>query len=214
MKIFLDSANVDEVREAVTWGILDGITTNPASVAAQRDQSLEEILSEFVGLTDGPISAQVVAESWEEMIEQGINLAKIAPNILVKIPAGMAGFQAMRRLSELDISTHCTLVFNPVQALLAAKAGATFVSPFVGRLDANGQSGMEVVGQIVTIFDNYGFESEIMVASIKHPMHVIEAAVQGADACTMPFELLKGLADHPLTEAMKDRFMRDWKKRK
>ena len=213
MKIFLDSANVEEVREAIAWGIVDGVTTNPASVAAQGDRLIEEILADLVGLTDGPISAQVVADSAEEMIEQGINLAKIAPNIVVKIPAGLEGFQAIRRLSELDISTHCTLVFNPVQALLAAKARATFVSPFVGRLDANGQSGMEVVGQIVTIFDNFGFESEIMVASIKSPMHVIEAAIQGADACTLPFDLLKGLGDHPLTDALKDRFMRDWKKR-
>ena len=213
MKIFLDSANVEEVREAIAWGIVDGVTTNPASVAAQGDRLIEEILADLVGLTDGPISAQVVADSAEEMIEQGINLAKIAPNIVVKIPAGLEGFQAIRRLSELDISTHCTLVFNPVQALLAAKARATFVSPFVGRLDASGQSGMEVVGQIVTIFDNFGFESEIMVASIKSPMHVIEAAIQGADACTLPFDLLKGLGDHPLTDALKDRFMRDWKKR-
>ena len=211
MKIFLDTADVDEVREALAWGVVDGVTTNPASVAGIRDRSVQDILSEMVQVVSGPVSAQVVASTTEEMIEQGVDLAKIAPNVVVKIPMGTEGLAAIHKLQELDIATHCTLIFNPGQALLAAKAGATYVSPFVGRLNAMGQSGMEVVAQIVAIFDNYGFETEVMVASIRDPLQVVEAAIHGADACTMPLSILKAITRHPQTDAMSDQFLRDWK---
>ncbi len=211
MKIFLDTANITEIKEALEWGVVDGVTTNPASIARFRDRTLEDILSEIVHVVTGPVSAQVVARTADEMIEQGINLAKIAPNIVVKIPICTEGLNAIHKLNQLDIPTHCTLVFSATQALLAAKAGATFVSPFVGRLNQIGKSGIEVVAQIVAIFDNYGLDTEVMAASIKDPLQVLDVAVSGADACTIPLDVLKALSRHPLTDELADQFLRDWR---
>ncbi|GAB4329717.1 MAG: fructose-6-phosphate aldolase [Candidatus Zixiibacteriota bacterium] len=211
MKIFLDTADISEIKEALDWGVIDGVTTNPASIARIRGRSLEDILNEIVHVVSGPVSAQVVARTSDEMIEQGINLAKIAPNIVVKIPISPEGLIAIRKLSELDIATHCTLVFSAVQALLAAKAGATYVSPFVARLNAIGTSGVEVVAQIVTILENYGFDTEVMAASVKDPSQVLDIAISGADACTIPMDVLRALSRHPLTDELADRFLRDWR---
>lgn len=211
MKIFLDTADITEIKEALEWGVIDGVTTNPASIARIRDRSLQDILSEIVHVVSGPVSAQVVAQTADEMIEQGINLAKIAPNIVVKIPICTEGLNAINKLTQLDIPTHCTLVFSATQALLAAKAGAAFVSPFVGRLSQIGKSGIEVVAQIVAIFDNYGLDTEVMAASIKDPLQVLDAAISGADACTIPLDVLRVLSRHPLTDELADQFLRNWR---
>lgn len=212
MKIFLDTASVHEIREAAAWGVLDGVTTNPSLVAKEKGMKFEDILNEVVKITSGPVSAEVVADAAEDMIEQGIRLSKIAPNILVKIPMTVEGLKAIRSLHEKEINTNCTLIFNCTQALLAAKAGATYVSPFLGRLDDIGHNGMDLIGQIVTVFDNYALESEVLAASIRSPLHVVDAALHGADACTMPFKVLEALVKHPLTDIGNARFTSDWQK--
>lgn len=212
MKIFLDTASVDEIREAASWGILDGVTTNPSLVSQEKGQTFDAILNEIVTITNGPVSAEVVADAAEDMVTQGVRLSKVAPNIVVKIPMGIEGLKAIRQLSEKEIATNCTLVFNATQAMLAAKAGATYVSPFLGRLDDIGLDGMELIGQIVTIFDNYAFDTEVLAASIRNPLHVIDAALHGADICTMPFKILQQIVRHPLTDIGIERFNSDWKK--
>jgi transaldolase len=211
VKIFLDTANVDEIREAADWGILDGVTTNP-SLVSKEARSFDDILHEIVGIVKGPVSAEVVADKADEMVEQGVRLAAIAPNIVVKIPMLAEGLKAIRRLNDREISTNCTLIFNPTQGLLAAKAGATFVSPFLGRLDDIGHDGMELIGQLVTIFDNYALSTEVLAASIRHPLHVVQAAMHGADACTMPYKVLQQIIKHPLTDLGNVAFNRDWQK--
>lgn len=211
MKIFLDTASVDEIREAASWGILDGVTTNP-SLVSKEGRSFDDILHEIVGIVKGPVSAEVVAEDADDMVEQGVRLAGIAPNITVKIPMTSEGLKAIRQLTDREISTNCTLIFNPTQGLLAAKAGATFVSPFVGRLDDIGHEGMELVSQLVTIFDNYAISTEVLAASIRHPLHVVEAALRGADVATVPFKILQQIIKHPLTDLGNAAFTRDWKK--
>ena len=212
MKIFLDTASVDEIREAASWGILDGVTTNPSLVSKEKGRTFDDILKEIVTITNGPVSAEVVAEASDDMVVQGERLSKVAPNIVVKIPMGVEGLKALRMLSEKEIATNCTLVFNATQALLAAKAGATYVSPFLGRLDDIGQDGMELIGQIVTIFDNYAFDTEVLAASIRHPLHVVNAALHGADVCTIPFKILEAIVKHPLTDAGIAKFTSDWQK--
>ena len=211
MKIFLDTAHVEEIREAASWGILDGVTTNP-SLVSKEARSFDDILHEIVQIVKGPVSAEVVAEKSEDMVEQGVRLSAIAPNIVVKIPMTAEGLKAIRQLTEREINTNCTLIFNATQGLLAAKAGATFVSPFIGRLDDAGQIGMELIGQLVTIFDNYAMTTEVLAASIRHPLHVIDSALHGADACTMPLKILQQIIRHPLTDLGNANFTKDWQK--
>jgi len=212
VKIFLDTASVDEIREAAAWGVLDGVTTNPSLVSKEKGKRFEDLLNEIVKITSGPVSAEVVAEAAEDMVTQGVRLSKIAPNILVKIPMTIEGLKAIRILHDQEINTNCTLIFNATQALLAAKAGASYVSPFLGRLDDIGHTGMDLIGQIVMIFDNYALESEVLAASIRSPLHVVDAALLGADACTMPFKVLEALVKHPLTDLGNARFNSDWQK--
>ncbi|HUU44497.1 MAG TPA: fructose-6-phosphate aldolase [Acidobacteriota bacterium] len=211
MKIFLDTANVDQIREAASWGILDGVTTNP-SLAAKEGRSFDDVLKEIVALVKGPISAEVVADRADDMVEQGERLSEVASNIVIKIPMTPEGLKAIRMLREREIDTNCTLIFNATQGILAAKAGATFVSPFLGRLDDIGHDGMDLISQLVTVFDNYAFNTEVLAASIRHPLHVVEAALHGADVCTIPWKVLQQIVQHPLTDIGIDKFNSDWQK--
>ncbi|HEY8394231.1 MAG TPA: fructose-6-phosphate aldolase [Thermaerobacter sp.] len=209
MRLFLDTANVDEVREAVAWGVVDGVTTNP-TLMARAGGDPEVILRELASLVAGPISAEVIATDADGMVEEGRRLAAIADNIVVKVPMTPAGLEATHRLAREGIRVNVTLVFQPGQALLAARAGATFVSPFVGRLDDIGEDGIGLVADVVEIFRAQGISTQVLAASIRHPQHVIEAARVGADIATMPFQVLKQLMHHPLTDAGLERFLKDW----
>ncbi len=211
MKLFLDTANVEEIRTVASWGILDGVTTNP-SLVAKESRSFEEILREVCGLVDGPVSAEVVSVEAPAMIAEGERLARIHPNIYVKIPMTTEGLKATRALRSKGIRVNMTLIFSSLQALLCAKAGASFVSPFIGRLDDHGETGMELIEEIVTIFRNYKFATEVLVASVRHPIHVKEAALLGADIVTMPFSVFEKLPRHPLTDLGLERFLKDWQK--
>ena len=211
MKFFIDTANVGEIREAAALGILDGVTTNP-SLVAKEGRNFQEVLREIVSLVNGPISAEVTTTDTEEMLDQGRELAAIHPNIVVKVPLTMAGLRACKRLRSEDIKTNVTLCFSPAQALLAAKADATYVSPFIGRLDDISTEGMELIHQIRTIYDNYGYETQILAASIRHPIHVVQAALAGADVSTIPFSIINQLVKHPLTDSGQEKFLADWKK--
>jgi transaldolase len=211
MKFFLDTAHVPHLREASEAGLIDGVTTNPSLLAKESGDPVD-VVREIAKIVDGPISAEVVSLETEGMIREGLNWRKIADNIVVKIPMTLAGLKAIRALSQQGVPTNCTLVFSPIQALMAAKAGATMVSPFVGRLDDIQESGMELVSQIVEIYQNYDFETEVLVASIRHPLHVVEAARIGADIATMPWNVLQGLAKHPLTDKGLEQFLADWEK--
>jgi transaldolase len=211
MKFFIDTANLKEIQDAVTLGLVDGVTTNP-SLLSRENEKPRELIKKICQMVDGPVSAEVISETAAEMIKEARSLAKIHKNICVKIPMTPEGLKAVKKLSALGIPTNVTLVFSPIQALLAAKAGATYVSPFVGRLDDISQDGMEIIGQIVTIFNNYGFETEIIVASIRHPVHVLTAALMGADIATIPYKVLFQLAHHPLTDSGIKKFLDDWKK--
>jgi transaldolase len=211
MKIFVDTANLKEIREAQAMGILDGVTTNP-SLISKETGDYREILKEICKTVNGPVSAEVVATRFEDMIEEGRSLAKIADNIVVKVPINWEGLKVIRKLSSEEIRINVTLIFSPTQALLAAKAGASFVSPFVGRLDDIAQDGMDLIHQLVQIFDNYDFETEILAASIRHPVHVVQAAMAGADIATLPFNVLDKLLNHPLTDIGADKFRKDWEK--
>ncbi len=213
MKFFIDTANVEEIREAATLGILDGVTTNP-SLIAREGRDFHEVLREIVSIVNGPISAEVVATDRDGMLEQGHELAAIHPNITIKVPLTKAGLQACKALRADDIKVNVTLCFSPSQALLAAKAGATFISPFVGRLDDISYDGMELIRQIRVIYDNYGFETEILVASVRHPQHVVEAALAGADVATIPYKVVTQLIKHPLTDIGIEKFLADWEKSK
>lgn len=209
MKIFIDTANIDEIRRAATLGVVDGVTTNP-SLVAKEGKPFRDVLREICEAVDGPVSAEVVGLKAEEMIAEARDLAGLHENIVVKVPMTTEGLKAVHALSAEGIRTNVTLVFSAPQALLAAKAGATFVSPFVGRLDDQGQNGMDLVGQIVTIYRNYGFDTEVIVASVRHPIHVTEAAMLGADVATIPFKVIEALARHPLTDIGIERFLADW----
>lgn len=211
MKFFLDTANVDEIREAAALGVLDGVTTNP-SLVAKEGRDFLEVLKEIVTLVHGPISAEVTTTDADEMVEQGRDLAKIHPNIVIKVPLTLDGLKACKRLRSEDIRTNVTLCFSPSQALMAAKAGATFVSPFIGRLDDISHEGMDLIRQIRVIFDNYDYETQILAASIRHPLHVVDAAMAGADVATVPFKVLRQLIEHPLTDIGQEKFLADWKK--
>ena len=213
MKFFIDTANINEIKEANDMGMVDGVTTNP-SLIAKEGRDFEEIIKEICEIVDGPISAEVVSTDTEGMLKEARKLAKIHNNIVVKIPMLVDGLKATRKLSEEGIKTNVTLVFSPLQALMAAKAGATYVSPFIGRLDDISQEGLLLVEQIVEIYSNYAFDTEIIVASIRNPLHVLESALMGADIATIPFNVLSKLAAHPLTDKGLKAFLDDWNRAK
>jgi transaldolase len=213
MKFFLDSANIAEIKESAALGLIDGVTTNPSLVAKEKKE-FKKLIEEICQIVDGPISAEVVATEEEAMVEEGRALSRIHKNVVVKVPMTPNGLKATRRFVKDGIRVNVTLVFSPAQALLAAKAGASYVSPFIGRLDDVGQVGMDLIEQIATIFSNYAFKTEILVASIRNPIHVVEAAQIGADVATMPFSVLQQLFKHPLTDVGLAKFLSDWEKSK
>jgi transaldolase len=213
MKFFIDTANIDEIKEAHSMGMVDGVTTNP-SLIAKEGREFEEIIKEICDIVDGPISAEVISIDTEGMLKEARHLAKIHKNIVVKIPMTVDGLKTTRTLTGEGIKTNVTLAFSPLQALMAAKAGATYISPFVGRLDDLAQEGLVLVEQIVEIYSNYAFDTEIIVASVRNPLHVLDAALIGADIATIPFNVLGKLAAHPLTDKGLKAFLDDWNKRK
>lgn len=212
MKFFVDTANLDEIKEANDLGLLDGVTTNPSLIAKEANVNFEEHIAKICEIVKGDVSAEVTALDTEGMLRQGRELAKIAPNVVIKCPLTLAGLKATRIFREEGTKVNVTLCFSATQALLAAKAGASYISPFIGRLDDIGINGMDLIRDIVQIYDNYGFETEVLAASIRHPMHVIEAALAGADVSTVPFKTLTQLIKHPLTDKGLDSFLSDWKK--
>lgn len=211
MKFFIDTAKISEIREAAALGILDGVTTNP-SLVAKEGMDFRKLLDEILSIVDGPVSAEVISTDYEGILKEGRELAAIHKNIVVKVPLIKEGLKAVKTFSQEGIKTNVTLCFSPSQALLAAKAGATYISPFVGRLDDISHDGMQLIGQIVQIYDNYGYETEVLVASIRHPLHLVDAAMMGADVATMPFNVIDKLFKHPLTDIGLDNFLNDWKK--
>lgn len=211
MKFFIDTANVDEIREAQNMGMVDGVTTNPTLIA-KEGRDFKEIITEICDIVDGPISAEAISLEAEGMINEARDLAKIHDNIVVKIPMTIDGMKAVKTLSSEGIHTNVTLVFSPLQALMAAKAGASYVSPFVGRLDDLSQDGMTLVEQILNMYTNYGFETEVIVASVRNPLHVLSAAMMGAHIATIPFKVLDKLAAHPMTDKGIQAFLADWEK--
>ncbi len=214
MKIFLDTANVQEIREGVSWGIVDGVTTNPTLISKETKEgkTFMDIVEEILKIVPGPVSLEVISTDTEGMVREARKLAELGENATIKIPMTVEGLKAVKILSTEGIKTNVTLVFSPNQAILAAKAGATFVSPFVGRMDDIGHDGMEIVADIHRIYRNYGFTTQIIVASVRHPRHVYEAALIGADIVTMPFRVLKALVKHPKTDEGIERFLADWSK--
>ncbi len=213
MKIFLDTANLKEIETGVEWGIIDGVTTNPSLAAKEADKlSFNELVKKILGMVNGPVSLEVISLESEKMVEEAKKLAKLGKNVVIKVPITAEGVKAIKILAGLGIKTNATLIFTPIQALLAAKAGASYVSPFVGRLDDIGEDGMQVVEDIRTIFDNYHIETEIIVASVRHPIHVYKSALIGADIVTLPFNVLEKLFKHPKTDEGIQRFLEDWKK--
>ncbi|MBI5195076.1 MAG: fructose-6-phosphate aldolase [Nitrospirae bacterium] len=211
MKFFIDTANVKEIKEAYTLGVIDGVTTNPSLISKENRKPLE-LLKEICGIVNGPVSAEAVSLEAEKMIAEAKELSMIHQNIVVKIPMTKDGLKATKALSSIGIKTNVTLLFSPSQALLAAKAGATYVSPFVGRLDDISHYGMELVSQILEIYDNYDFRTEVIVASIRNPLHVVDAARMGAHIATIPFSVIEQLAKHPLTDIGIEKFLKDWEK--
>lgn len=211
MKFFIDTANVQEIRDAAALGILDGVTTNP-SLVAREGRSFQEVVREIASIVDGPISAEVTALDRDGMLAQGRELAKIHPNVVIKVPLTKEGLKACKVLRGEGTSVNVTLCFSPSQALLAAKCDATYISPFVGRLDDVSHEGLDLIRQIRAIYDNYGFETQILAASIRHPLHVVDSALAGADVATMPFKVMTQLYEHPLTDVGLEKFLADWKK--
>ncbi|MDO9391211.1 MAG: fructose-6-phosphate aldolase [bacterium] len=211
MKLFIDTANIAEIKEAASWGIIDGVTTNP-SLIAKEGRDFATVVKEICAIVDGPVSAEVISEKAPDMILEAEPLIKIHPNVVIKIPMTLEGLKAVKILSARGIKTHITLVFSANQALLAAKAGATFISPFVGRLDDVSEYGMDLIEEIVQIYDNYDFETQILAASLRTPLHVLDCAKLGAHIATVPFNVLKMLAQHPLTDAGIKKFLDDWAK--
>jgi transaldolase len=211
MKFFLDTANVIQIKEAAGWGILDGVTTNP-SLVAKENAKFEDLIKEICDIVIGPVSVESVSTKAEDIIQESRQLAALADNVVVKIPICLEGLKATKVLAQEGIHINTTLIFSSMQALLAAKAGTRYVSPFVGRLDDICHSGMNLVDEIVTIFDNYGMDTEIIVGSIRHPLHVVEAAMIGADIATIPFGVIEKLVKHPLTDIGMEKFLSDWKK--
>jgi len=212
MKFFIDTANIEEIKKGMAIGMVDGVTTNPSLVAKEKRPFID-ILRDICRIVPGPVSAEVVSLDAEGMLEEGRQLAKLADNIVIKVPMTPEGLRATNAFAAEGIKTNVTLVFSAMQAMLAAKAGATFVSPFVGRLDDTGVKGMDMVEDIVAIFDNYGYETKIIVASVRSPQHVLEAALIGADIATIPYKVIEQLARHPLTDTGIQQFLADWEKR-
>jgi transaldolase len=212
MKIFLDTANVDEIREAAALGVLDGVTTNPSLMAREDGSDYDAVLKEICDIVQGPVSAEVVADQADEMIRQGRHFAKLSEHIIVKIPLVPEGMKAVKALSAEDIKTNVTLCFSANQGLMAAKAGATYISPFSGRLDDAGMDGMLVIADLVEIYERYAYPTQVLAASIRHPMHVLESARAGADVATIPYQVFKQLFRHPLTDVGVEAFERDWQK--
>ncbi|GAA0863191.1 fructose-6-phosphate aldolase [Paraclostridium tenue] len=213
MKIFIDTANIDEIREANTWGIIDGVTTNP-SLIAKEGRSLQDVINEICSIVDGPISAEVISLESDKMVEEAMELVKLHKNIVIKIPMCIEGLKAVKLLNEKGIKTNVTLIFSSQQALLAAKSGATYVSPFVGRLDDIGARGVELISEISTIFKVHDIKTEIIAASIRNPIHVSECAIEGSDIATIPFKVLEQMAKHPLTDIGIEKFLSDYNKSK
>ena len=209
MKIFIDTAEVSQIREAWSWGIIDGVTTNPSHVA-KSGRKPSEVYREICDLVDGPISLETIALDAEGIVREGRELAKLHKNVVIKVPIIKEGLKAVKILSAEGYKTNVTVTFSPLQALLAAKVGATYISPFVGRLDAVGHDGMDLVKQIKTIYQNYGFQTQIITAAARHPLHVLQAAMIGSDVITMSFDILQQLYQHPLTDVVLDMFLKDW----
>jgi transaldolase len=213
MKFFIDTANIDEIKEAAALGVLDGVTTNP-SLVSKEGKDFRKLLDEILRIVDGPVSAEVIATDYDGIVKEGKELASIHKNIVVKIPLIKEGLKACKTLTGEGIKVNVTLCFSPNQAILAAKAGATYVSPFVGRLDDISTSGMDLISQIVQIYKNYNYKTQVLVASVRHPLHVVESALIGADVCTIPFDVIKKMFNHPLTDIGLEKFLSDWKKLK
>jgi transaldolase len=211
MEFFLDTADIKEIQTGLEWGLVDGITTNPTLIAKQGLPYLKTV-QEIARLVPGPVSGEVLATEFDEIMEQGRRLAGLAENVVVKVPLTPPGLRAVAKLLEEGITCNVTLCFSAAQALIAAKAGARFISPFVGRLDDIGEDGMELIDKVVTIYQNYDFDTKVLVASVRHPVHVVQSAQLGADVATMPFKILEQLYKHPLTDNGLDRFLSDWKK--
>lgn len=211
MKFFIDTANVKEIREAASLGVVDGVTTNP-SLVSKEGRDFKQVLTEICSIVDGPISAEAVSLEADKMVIEGTDLAKIHKNIVVKLPMTKEGLKATKILAGKGIRVNMTLVFSPAQALLAAKVGAAYVSPFVGRLDDISHDGMNLVRQVVTIFDNYGYPTEVIVASVRNPLHIVDAALAGAHIATIPFSVIDQIVKHPLTDIGIEKFLADWKK--
>ena len=211
MKFFIDTANIQEIKEGLALGMVDGVTTNPSLVAREK-KDFNRVIQEILAVVDGPVSLEVVSLDANGMLREGKKLAKLGSQVVIKVPMTTEGLKATRILASEGIRVNQTLIFSPVQALMAAKAGAAYVSPFVGRLDDVAHDGMEIVDQILTIYHNYGFETEVIVASVRHPRHVLEAALMGADIATIPFKVIAQLAKHPLTDNGIEAFLNDWKK--
>lgn len=209
MKLFIDTANVNEIREIANWGVVDGVTTNPSLVAKEK-RDFKEVVTEITGIVDGPISAEVVSLKHDEMVEEAKELAKIHKNIIIKVPMTEEGLIAVKELHAMGIKTNVTLVFTSTQALLAAKAGASYVSPFLGRLDDISTDGLNLIEEIMDIFDNYDYDTEVIAASVRHPMHVVECARLGCDIATVPYKVFKQMLHHPLTDSGIERFLKDW----
>ena len=212
MKFFIDTANLDEIREANELGLIDGVTTNPSLIAKEGGVDFKEHIATICGMVKGDISAEVTSLDTEGMLREGREYAKIAPNVVVKCPLTLEGLKATRILTEEGTGVNVTLCFSAAQALLAAKAGAKYISPFIGRLDDIGQNGMQLIVDIVRIYDNYGFATEVLAASIRHPMHIVDCALAGADVATIPFKVIQQLVKHPLTDKGLEGFLSDWKK--
>ena len=210
MKFFIDTADVDQIKKANDFGWIDGVTTNP-SLIAKSGRVHEEVIKEICGIVEGPVSAEVIATEADAMFKEGLELAKIADNVVVKVPTTDEGLVAVRRFSAEGIKTNVTLCFSPLQALMVAKAGGTMVSPFVGRLDDCGQEGMELISQIIQIYDHYGYETKVLVASVRHLGHVLDSALMGADLATVPYKILEQMLKHPLTDKGLAQFLNDWK---
>jgi transaldolase len=211
MKIFLDTANLKQIKEAASWGIVDGVTTNP-TLLSKEDQKFEELIKKICRVISGPVNVECVSTKSKDIIKEGRELAKLADNIVLKIPICVEGLKAIKVLSGEGIQVNTTLIFSPTQALLAAKAGARYVSPFIGRLDDISHEGMDLIDKIIAIFNNYGLETEVIVASIRHPLHVVDAALVGADIATIPFAVLDKMVKHPLTDIGMEQFLKDWRK--
>jgi transaldolase len=211
MKIFLDTANVEQIKQGVEYGVVDGVTTNP-SLISKENKGFLPLIEEIISIVPGPVSVEVTATEADEMIKQAREYAKISDNVVIKVPINLEGLKVIHTLADLNIKTNVTLIFSPSQALLAAKAGATYASPFVGRIDDISGSGMSLVEDIVQIYDNYGYDTEVIVASVRHPVHFVHAAMIGAHIATIPFSTLTKLLNHPLTDIGIKRFLDDWEK--